>query len=82
MSIYDPFDKCFTDCSYIQCMSPLVPAGSLVRPMFFEVSKKEGGTGQEVIEVTIPRELRGRSEIAVFISDQPVKGLFGPFDKE
>ena len=46
-----------------------------MRPQFFEVSKKEGGTGQEVIEVTIPRELRGRSEIVVFISEQPVEGL-------
>ena len=28
----------------------------------------------EVITVTIPRELRGRSEILVFLSPQPVQG--------
>ncbi|XP_064403899.1 mediator of RNA polymerase II transcription subunit 17-like [Halichondria panicea] len=47
-------------------------AGSYKRPVFFEVRKREGGG---VVEVVVPQELRGKSEIAVFLSPQPVEEL-------
>ena len=57
------------------CVSP--PAGSqYTGVVMFEVQKGTGlgeGSGG-VISVTVPRELRGRSEIAVFLSEVPVKG--------
>ena len=31
--------------------------------------------GGGVISVTVPRNLRGRSEILVFLADQPVRGV-------
>ena len=32
----------------------------------------------DVISVAVPRELRGRSEVLVFISPQPVQGMCSP----
>jgi len=52
----------------------LVIAGSFMRPVFFEVSKCEGST-DAVLKVSVPRELRGASEIMVFISEDPVSGI-------
>ncbi len=55
---------------------PPLSAGSYIRPVFFEVRKSETGCGQQdVVEVVVPQELRGRSEIIVVISQQPIKGL-------
>lgn len=51
-------------------------AGSYMRPMFFEVRKQEMGVGEGVVEVVVPQELRGRSEIIVFLSRQPIQGHF------
>ena len=54
-------------------------AGSLLRPVFFDVSKSEtstgGVSGSGVLRVNVPRDLRGRSEIIVFVSDKPVLGM-------
>ncbi len=47
-----------------------------MRPMFFEVRKQEMGVGEGVVEVVVPQELRGRSEIIVFLSRQPIQGHF------
>lgn len=48
----------------------------LVSALQFEVHKREGlGTDLgNILSITIPRELRGRSEVVVFISDKPVRG--------
>ena len=46
-------------------------AGSLyAHPAWFEVHKGDS----EEIRVVIPRELRGRSEVLVYLHDNPVKG--------
>ena len=64
-------------CFKVQMNVCLPPAGSLYAGVvMFEVQKGTGvseGSGG-VISVTVPRELRGRSEIAVFLSEVPVKG--------
>ena len=48
----------------------------LISALQFEVHKREGlGTDLgNILSITIPRELRGRSEVVVFISDKPVRG--------
>ena len=52
----------------------LCPAGSpYIQVATFEVYKGEG-VSSEAISVKIPRELRGRSEILVFLSNKPVRG--------
>ncbi len=56
---------------FIQLCLSSPAAGSYKRPVFFEVRKREGGG---VVEVVVPQELRGKSEIAVFLSPQPVEG--------
>jgi hypothetical protein len=37
---------------------------------------KDGGTAGDVIIVNVPRELRGRSEIIVYLSEKPVRGMW------
>ena len=53
-----------------------LPAGSQYgSAATFEVHKGlEEGNKREVMSVTIPHELRGRSEILVFLGDRPVRG--------
>lgn len=43
----------------------------------FEVHKgdRAGGKEGEVARVTIPWELRGRSEIIIFLADRPIRGI-------
>lgn len=63
------------------------PAGSAyIGAVPFDVTKhkpSEAGTGTpadsatDVIAVTIPREWRGRSEVLVFLSPEPVRGQLG-----
>ena len=36
---------------------------------------KDGGTATDVIVVNVPRELRGRSEIIIFLSEKPIRGI-------
>ena len=36
---------------------------------------KDSATAADVIVVNVPRELRGRSEIIVFLSEKPVRGM-------
>ena len=57
-------------------------AGSMYhRPVFFEVTKakvtdsKSVDSAADVINVTIPREWRGSSEILVFLTPKPVQGV-------
>lgn len=60
------------------CLSFPLAGSQYAGVVTFEVQKGEGlerGTG-EIVSVTIPRELRGRSEIAVFLSKLPVKGIY------
>ena len=35
----------------------------------------DGATATDVIVVNVPRELRGRSEILVFLSEKPIQGI-------
>ena len=35
---------------------------------------KDSGIATDVIVVNIPRELRGRSEIIVYLSEKPIRG--------
>ena len=60
----------------ICCLSFPLAGSQYAGVVTFEVQKGEGleGKSGKIVSVTIPRELRGRSEIAVFLSELPVKG--------
>lgn len=59
-------------CQVEKSMSPWMGIASALQ---FEVHKQEGLGGEpgNILSITIPRELRGRSELVVFISDKPVR---------
>lgn len=38
-------------------------------------AKDSGAAAADVIVVNVPRELRGRSEIIVYLSEKPVRGM-------
>ena len=57
-------------------LSSLPIAGSqYLSFMPFEVHKGSEEQNSEALSVTIPRELRGRSEIVVFLCRRPIRGL-------
>lgn len=57
------------------CVSLLPPGGSSYAQLVpFELRKGSEGSG-EILTVIVPQELRGRSEVVVFLSDRPVRGI-------
>ena len=54
----------------------LIPAGSLyTQSVQFEIHKGNKGSG-DILSVVVPQELRGRSEVVIFLSNVPVKGNY------
>ena len=51
-----------------------ITAGSLyAQSVQFEVHKGIEGTN-DILSVVVPQELRGRSEVVIFLADRPIKG--------
>lgn len=50
-------------------------AGSLyAQSVQFEVHKGIENTN-DILSVVVPQELRGRSEVVIFLADRPIKGM-------
>ena len=55
-------------------LSLFIRAGSLyAQSVQFEVHKGIEGTN-DILSVVVPQELRGRSEVVIFLADRPIKG--------
>ena len=55
-------------------LSLFIAAGSLyAQSVQFEVHKGTEGTN-DILSVVVPQELRGRSEVVIFLADRPIKG--------
>ena len=54
---------------------PIIAGSQYLSFMPFEVHKGSQEQDSEAVSVTVPRELRGRSEIVVFLCERPIRGL-------
>ena len=51
-----------------------VRKGEVTSSLIAGGAAKDSGVASDVIVVNIPRELRGRSEILVYLAEKPIRG--------